>query len=159
MLFWQFSSIIINVKNAGKIPHQHLSVWLFSNPEDKVQILVESMGQICPVVLNFFTLSSGFENNHTFKCWSCIFPTIFTSMIMLENCQKRKRKKREKKSFQCINVGEHRLTHKQTYIIITHSDWHTDQEEKFASLPQVGWGDCPLPHCPLTVGRNLKEHL
>ena len=38
----------------GKIPDQHLSVWLFSNPGDKVQILFESMGQICPVVVHFF---------------------------------------------------------------------------------------------------------
>ena len=41
-----------------------------------------SKGQICPVVLHlFWTLSPGFENNHTFECWSGIFPTI------LENCQ------------------------------------------------------------------------
>ena len=69
MLFWQFSNIIIYVKIVGKIPDQHLNVWLFSNPGDKVQILVESTGQICPVVLHlFWTLSPGFENNHTFKC-------------------------------------------------------------------------------------------
>ena len=69
MLFWQFSNIIIYVKIVGKIPDQHLSVWLFSNPGDKVQILVESTGQICPVVLHLFcTLSPIFENNHTFKC-------------------------------------------------------------------------------------------
>ena len=88
MLFWQFSNIIIYVKIIGKIPDQNLSVWLLSNPGDKVQILVESTGQICPVVLHlFWTLSPGFENNHTFKCWSGIFPTILTYMIMLENCQ------------------------------------------------------------------------
>ena len=68
-LFWQFSNITKYVKSVGKIPDQHLSVWLFSNPGDKVQILVESTGQICPVVLHLFlTLSPGFENNHTFKC-------------------------------------------------------------------------------------------
>ena len=45
------------------------------------------MGQICPVVLNlFWTLSPGFENNHTFKYWSGIFPKILRYMIMLENC-------------------------------------------------------------------------
>ena len=88
MLFWQFFNIIIYVKIVGKIPDQLLSVWLFSNPRDYVQILVESTGQICPVVLHlFWTLSPGFGNNHTFKCWSGIFPTILTYMIMLENCQ------------------------------------------------------------------------
>ena len=48
MLFWQFSNKIIYVKIVGKIPDHHLNVWLFSNPGDKVQILVESTGQICP---------------------------------------------------------------------------------------------------------------
>ena len=28
---------IIYVKIVGKIPHQHMNVWLFSNPGDKVQ--------------------------------------------------------------------------------------------------------------------------
>ena len=88
IFFWQFSNIIIYVKIVGKIRDQHLSVWLFSNPGDKVQILVESMGQICPIVLHlFWTLSPGFANNHTFKFWSCIFPTILTNMTMFENCQ------------------------------------------------------------------------
>ena len=71
-----------------ELPDQHLSVWLFSNPGDKVQILVESTAQNCPVVLHLcWTLSPGFENKHTFKCWSGIFPTILTYMIMLEDCQ------------------------------------------------------------------------
>ena len=89
MLFWQFTNIIIYVKIVGKIPNQHYSVWFFSYPGDKVQILVESTRQICPIVLHlFWTLSPGFENNHIFKCWSDIFPTILTYLIMLENCQK-----------------------------------------------------------------------
>ena len=88
MLFWQFSNIIVYVKIVGKIPDQDLSVWLLSNPRDKVQILVEGMGQIFPVVFHlFWTLSPGFENNHTFKCSYGIFLTILTYMIMLENCQ------------------------------------------------------------------------
>ena len=88
MLFWQFSNIIIYVKIVGKIQDQHLRVGLFSNPGDKVQILVESTGQICPVVFHlFWTLSPGFENKHTIKCWSGIFPTILTYIIMLENCE------------------------------------------------------------------------
>ena len=93
MLFWQFSNIITYVKIVGKIPDQHLSVWLISNQGDNVQILVESTGQICPVVLHlFWTLSPGLENNHTLKCWSDIFPTIllcwkiatFKCMVVLQ---------------------------------------------------------------------------
>ena len=38
----------------------------------------------CPGIL---PVSSWFENNHTFKCWSGIFPKILTDMIILENCQ------------------------------------------------------------------------
>ena len=45
------SNIIIYVKIVGKIPNQHLSVRLFFNPRDKLQILVESTGQFGPVVL------------------------------------------------------------------------------------------------------------
>ena len=37
-----------------KIPEYLLSVCLFSNPGDKVQILLEIMGQMCPVVLHLF---------------------------------------------------------------------------------------------------------
>jgi hypothetical protein len=51
MWFWQFSNIITYVMIVGKFTDQHLSVWVFSNPGDKVHILVESTGQICPVVL------------------------------------------------------------------------------------------------------------
>ena len=36
---------------------------------------------------SFWTLSPGLENNYTFKCWFCIFPTILTYNIMLENGQ------------------------------------------------------------------------
>ena len=41
------------------------------------------------LILLGFTIKQppGFENNHTFKCWSGIFPTILTYMIMLGNCQ------------------------------------------------------------------------
>ena len=71
-----------------KIPDQHLNVWLFSNPGDNVQKRWRTTGQICPILLTrIWTLSSGLENNHTLKCWSSIFPTILTYMIMLENCQ------------------------------------------------------------------------
>ena len=69
MMFWQLSNIIIYVKIFGKIPDQHSSVWLFFNTGDKVQILLDSTGQIRPVILHLlWTLSPGFENNHIFKC-------------------------------------------------------------------------------------------
>ena len=41
MLFWQLSNIIIYVKIVGKLPKQHLSVWLFSNPGDKILFLLK----------------------------------------------------------------------------------------------------------------------
>ena len=53
ILFCQFSNIITYVKIVGKILDQYLSVWVFPNLGDKVQIVVESTGQICPVVLQF----------------------------------------------------------------------------------------------------------
>ena len=88
MLFWQFSIIIICVKIVGKIPDQYLSACVFSNPGDKVQILVESTGQIYPILLHlFWTLSPGFDKTYAFKFWSGIFPTIFIYMTMSENCQ------------------------------------------------------------------------
>ena len=37
MLFWQRSNKLVYVTIVGKIPDQHLNVWLFSNPGDKVQ--------------------------------------------------------------------------------------------------------------------------
>ena len=75
-------------KIVGKIPDQHLNVWLFSNPGDKIQKRWRTMGQICPVLsTRIWTLSSWLENNHTLKCWSGIFPTILTYMIMLKNCK------------------------------------------------------------------------
>ena len=74
MLFWQFSNIIIYVKIVGKIPDQHLNVWLFSNPGDQVQKRRRTTGQICPVLsTRIWTLSPGLENNHTLICWSGIF--------------------------------------------------------------------------------------
>ena len=88
MLFWPFSNIIIYVKIVVKIPDQHLNVWVFSNPRDNVQKRWRTTGQICPVIsTRIRTLSPGLENNHTFKCWSGIFPTILTYTIMLENYQ------------------------------------------------------------------------
>ena len=71
-----------------KIPDQHLNVWLFSNSRDKIQKRWRTAWKICPVLSKrIWTLSPGLENNHTFKCWFGIFPTILTYIIMLENCQ------------------------------------------------------------------------
>ena len=107
MLFWQFSNIIRYVKIVGNIPDQHLNVWLFSNPGDKVQNRWRTTGQICPVLsTRIWTWSPGLENNNTFKCWSGIFPTTLTYMIILENCQT---------PFQCMVVLQSRG---QNFILV-----------------------------------------
>ena len=68
------------IRVIGKIPIQHFNALFYSNPGDKALILVESRGQIFPIVFNlFWILGPGLENN-AIKCWSCIFST------MLENC-------------------------------------------------------------------------
>ena len=88
---------------SGKASHQHLKhlcrvygkllgpffkLLLFSNPGDKVLILVESREQICPIVVHLFrTFSPGLEKNNTLKCWSGIFPLTLYYMVMLENCR------------------------------------------------------------------------
>ena len=73
--FWIFSNIFIYIRVYGKIPHQHFKGLLFSNPGDKVLILDESRGQICPKVVHLFmTLSPGLKKNNSLKCWSNIFP-------------------------------------------------------------------------------------
>ena len=90
----KFSKIIIYFKINGKIPDQHLSVWLFSNPWDKVHFLLESTRQICLHL--FWTLSPGFENSHAFKCWIWYFSnniwlwwriarTIFQCTVVLQS--------------------------------------------------------------------------
>ena len=54
---------------------------------------------MCPVVLHlFWTLSPLLENNHTFKYWSGIFPTILTWLTWL--CWKIART-----TFQCVIVS------------------------------------------------------
>ena len=53
-----------------------------------VIIYVKIVGKICPILsTRIWSLFPGLENNHTFKCWSGIFPTIWTYMIMLKNGQ------------------------------------------------------------------------
>ena len=113
-MFWQFSNITIYVKIVGKIPNQHLIVWLFSNPWHKVQILVKIKRQICPVVLHlFWTFSPGFENNHTFKCWSGIFQQYLHIML----CWKIART-----TFQCKLVLQSRGQH----VILVEILWSHD---------------------------------
>ena len=96
MLFWQFSNITIYVKIVGKIADQHLYVWLFSHPGDKVQILVESTGQRCTIVQHLFwtfsldlriTIHSNVHSNagnYTFQCtFKCLKNTRSTSDTIL----------------------------------------------------------------------------
>ena len=88
MMFWQFSNITINIRVYVKMPNQYFKVLLFSNPGDKVLILFESKGQICPNVLYlFWTLSHGLEKTDTLKCGSGIFQYTLNYMIMLKNCR------------------------------------------------------------------------
>ena len=87
-MFWQFSNMIIYVKIVVKIPNQHLYVWFFSNPGDKVSKKMETFGTNLSRTFNKnLDLVPWIGYNHTFKCWSCIFPTILTYMIMWENYQ------------------------------------------------------------------------
>ena len=78
MLFWQFFNITTCMRVVGQMPKQHFDALFFSNPGDKVLILVESGGQMCPGFSHLLrTLSPGFENNGTFKCWSDILSNNF----------------------------------------------------------------------------------
>ena len=84
MLFLQFSNITIYIRVHGKMPQQHFKLLLFSNPGYNFLVLVESRGQICPVVSHLFkTLSLGLEKNNTLKCWSSIFPETLIYMVMV----------------------------------------------------------------------------
>ena len=68
MLFQKFSNIPTSIRIVGKLPDQHFNVSSCSNPGGNILILVESRGQICPVVFHLFsTLSPGLENNNRLK--------------------------------------------------------------------------------------------
>ena len=43
-----------NIRVVGKMPKKHFNALSFSNPGDNVMILVESRGQICPIVVTLF---------------------------------------------------------------------------------------------------------
>ena len=76
ILFSQFSNIPTYIRVLEKLSDQHFNLLFFSNPRDKVMILVESRGKICPVVfLLLRTLSPGLKINITLKCWSNNFQT------------------------------------------------------------------------------------
>ena len=88
MLFRQFFNLTKYVKIVGKLLDQHFNILLFSNPGEKFLLLVESRGQIFPVVVLLFrTFSPGLENHDALKCWSDNFPTTLTYVVKLENCQ------------------------------------------------------------------------
>ena len=92
-------NIIIYFKIGGKIPDHNLSAWLLFNPRDKVQILVESTGQICPAVLHIFwprplDLRINIHLNvdlvffqqswHIYLCWKNA-KTTFQCMVVLQS--------------------------------------------------------------------------
>jgi hypothetical protein len=41
MLIWYFSNNLDIYDYVGKLPEQHFSVWLFSNPGDKILFLLK----------------------------------------------------------------------------------------------------------------------
>ena len=93
MLFSQFSNII---KIVGKVPDQHLNVWLFSNPGYKVQILVENTGQICPVSIYLKSDCKLHMQGKTFGCSKYWYPC-------LDNCKKKLNAVLIK--FNCVSVS------------------------------------------------------
>ena len=73
-------------QGCWKIVGLTFNVSLFSNQREKVLILVESRGQMCPIVfLLLRTFSPRLENNNTLKCWFDNFPTTLTYVVKLEN--------------------------------------------------------------------------
>ena len=69
----------------------HINIWMYSYSQVQgtcSKKRCRTTGQIRPVLsTRIWTLSPRLENNHTFKCWSGIFSTILTYIIMLDNCQ------------------------------------------------------------------------
>ena len=68
-----------------------INIWIYSDSQiqgTRYQKIWRTTGQICPILsTRIWTLSPGLENNHTLKCWSGIFPTTWTYMLMFKNCQ------------------------------------------------------------------------
>ena len=90
LLFRQFSNITIYVSCVSKFSKLCFTESLFSNPGDKVLILVESTGQIYPInFLLFRTLYPVLENNESVKSSFDNFATQLTYIVMFENCPKK----------------------------------------------------------------------
>ena len=88
LLFQQFSNITTYVSCVAKLSKLLFTESLFSNPGDKVLILVESTGQIYPInFLLFRTLYPVLENSDSVKSSFDNFATQLTYSVMLENCR------------------------------------------------------------------------
>ena len=69
----------------------HINIWVYGYSPihgTRSRVLLKVQNRFVPLFSIFWTLSPGFVNNHSFKCWSGIFPTILTYITMLGNCQK-----------------------------------------------------------------------
>ena len=70
----------------GKLSEKYLNVLLFSNPGDKVIILVKTMGQLCHLFffqIIFRTLSHWLENNNTLRFISKKIQGMLTYVLFL----------------------------------------------------------------------------
>ena len=86
MLFWQFLNMTTFVRVVGNMQDQHFNDWLFSNPVDKVLILVESRGQICLKVFLFLDLVPWIGEYWCIKMLVWHFAKTLIYVVMLENC-------------------------------------------------------------------------
>ena len=91
MLFWQFSNIIIYVKIVERIPDQQLSVWLFSNPGEKVPFLLKVLHLFGPSPLDLrITIHTNvdlafFQQSwHLWLCWK-IATTTFQCLGVIQS--------------------------------------------------------------------------
>ena len=94
-LVWRKTIYIffLNFRTFPTLPHMSgllktvgTTFLIVSNPGDKVLLLVKSIGLYPMVFLLFRTLSSGLENNDTWKCISDNFLTMLNYVLLLENC-------------------------------------------------------------------------
>ena len=98
MLIWYFPNNLDIFDYVGKLPEQHFSVWLFSNPGNKIFILLKFIEarilewNICQLIIsildnvfyNRFHLTSSLVSNFSEIWWP-----LFTSAYSLENHKKR----------------------------------------------------------------------
>ena len=72
-----------------KFQKQHFKSLFFSNPGDKVMILVKSRGYICPILFTLFRiLTPGLENTNTLKCLKLNFSNYLDMNICVEKFSK-----------------------------------------------------------------------